>query len=323
MESTWQIAQLSKWNAKQAGWAGENKWNGKHWDPPNEVIYPPNLLCRWVDNGMQLNLLLIRVLMCVIKYIAMSQLENTGAIHHFNWYPPQATWAHNVPSVFPEWSLLAERRCESKAILLERTHWLYGVCVCVRLYFPRVYIRICAFCAVLCELWDVWEHRLLIMRHASPMVPMLSVCWMVTCQRMQMQSTIVESSRASMDVFDSDLISEAELYQNPDTGNHEMFNVILKEWPRELQRWNVTEYIYRTVHRYVYGFGTLLLRYISRVNIVLFTASTFVVHLTVVTSSLTWDRLIKYCCCQVTIMTKGPPIREKRILQSFPALLNT
>ncbi len=38
------------------------------------------------DNGMQLNLHLITVLMCVIKYIAMSQLVEAGLIHHTNWY---------------------------------------------------------------------------------------------------------------------------------------------------------------------------------------------------------------------------------------------
>lgn len=125
----------------------------KHRDPQTEVIYPPNPLCWLVDNGMQLNLLLIRALMCVIKYIAMSQLENTGAIHHFNWYPPRATWAHHIPSVLPKWSLLVERRSESGVFLLERTHWLYGVCVCMLCLI--VYIWICAFC----ELWDVGEQQ--------------------------------------------------------------------------------------------------------------------------------------------------------------------
>ncbi len=119
-------------------------WNegvSEHRDCLSVVIYSPNSPCWLVDNGMQLNLLLIRVLMCVIKYIAMSQLENTGAIHHFNWYPARATWAHHLPSVLPKWSLLVERRRECGVFLLEPVHWLY-VCVCVCVY---VYIEICAF----------------------------------------------------------------------------------------------------------------------------------------------------------------------------------
>lgn len=161
----------------------------KHRDPPTEVIYPANPPCWLVDNGMQLNLLLIRVLMCVIKYIAMSQLENTGAIHHFNWYPPRATWAHHIPSVFPKWSLLVERRSESGIFLLERTHWLYGVCVCmctcVCTLLDCIYLDLCVLWAMGRWRTAVW---LLIINHTSPMTPVLSVYWMVMRWRMQMQS---------------------------------------------------------------------------------------------------------------------------------------
>lgn len=65
----------------------------------SDPIYTP---CWFAINGMWLNLLLIGALMCIIKYITMSQLENTGAIHHFNWYSPQTTWAHHIPSVISE-----------------------------------------------------------------------------------------------------------------------------------------------------------------------------------------------------------------------------
>lgn len=123
---------------------------------------------------MQLNLLLIRVLMCVIKYIAMSQLENTRAIHHFNWYPPRATWAHRIPSVFPKWSLLVERRRKSGAFLLERTHWLYGVCVCFFCFLLRVCVYTLPDCIYLdlCILWAMRRLRtamwlLIIKPHAS------------------------------------------------------------------------------------------------------------------------------------------------------------
>ena len=115
----------------------------KHRDPQTEVIYPPNPICWLVDNGMQLNLLLIRALMCVIKYIAMSQLENTGAIHHFNWYPPRATWAHHIPSVLPKWSLLIERRSESGVFFIgprSLTLWCVCMCVCVCVCSAWLYI---------------------------------------------------------------------------------------------------------------------------------------------------------------------------------------
>lgn len=136
----------------------------KHRDPPSEVIYPPDPLCWLVDNRMQLNLLLIRVLMCVIKYITVSQLENTGAIHHFNWYPPQTTWVHHIPSVLSKLFFFQRGKVRGFffIFLLERTHWLYGVCVCVWAHVAYVFVLclivhiwICVFCA----LWDVCERQ--------------------------------------------------------------------------------------------------------------------------------------------------------------------
>lgn len=82
---------------------------------------------------MQLNLPLIRVLMRVIKYITMSQLENTETILHFNWYPPRATWAPHILSAF--WVILACRAEKWSLflllllLLLEHSHWgCTGVC---------------------------------------------------------------------------------------------------------------------------------------------------------------------------------------------------
>lgn len=120
----------------------------KHRYPPSEVIYPLNPLCWLVDNGMQLNLLLIRVLMCVIKYITMFQLENTGAIYHFNWYPPHTTWAHHIPSVFSKWC----RFLREVRVIGEHSLTLRCVC-CMCVYFVCLYIS--GF-VVFCALWDVW-----------------------------------------------------------------------------------------------------------------------------------------------------------------------
>lgn len=104
--------------------------------PPSLPYLSPSWLCWWVDNGMQLNLLLISTLMCVIKYITKSQLTSCGAIHHFNWYPPQITW---VAPVLAQWLVLRLRGGESTTFfiyfLFPRTHRLYSahlcMCVCV------------------------------------------------------------------------------------------------------------------------------------------------------------------------------------------------
>ena len=90
---------------------------------------------------MQLNLLVIRVLMCVIKYIAMSQLENTGAIHHFNWYPPQATWAPHIPSV--QCSRLCLKRGEGR---VGHTH----LHLCTHHFIVYARVHSCIYMCVLC-----------------------------------------------------------------------------------------------------------------------------------------------------------------------------
>lgn len=156
----------------------------KHRDPLCAVIYPPNPLCWLVDNGMQLNLLLIRVLMCVIKYIAMSQLENTGAIHHFNWYPPRATWAHLIPSVFPKWSLLVEASEWEWSLFYWCTHIDFMACACSAWLYISGFVHFASYGTF--EKSNAAPHY---KSHTCPMIPVLSVYWMLMCQWMQMQST--------------------------------------------------------------------------------------------------------------------------------------
>lgn len=100
-------------------------WKDKH--HPTEVIYPLKPPSWLVDNGILLNLLPIRVLMCVIKYITMFQLENTGAIHHFNWYPPRATrvfrqCSQNDPCL---------QRGDVREECVHRSHSPTSPCVCL------------------------------------------------------------------------------------------------------------------------------------------------------------------------------------------------
>lgn len=110
-------------------------WNT--FNPPSLPSLSRSWLCWWVDNGMRLNLLLISALMCVIKYITTSQLANTRAIHHFNWYPPQTTWVHpRVPAVFARWLFLRLHGREQKVffficILLALTDFIAHICGCV------------------------------------------------------------------------------------------------------------------------------------------------------------------------------------------------
>lgn len=166
----------------------------KHRDPPSEVIYPPDPLCWLVDNRMQLNLLLIRVLMCVIKYITVSQLENTGAIHHFNWYPPQTTWVHHIPSVLSKLFFFQRGKVRGFFVFFIGAHSLTlwcvclcvgACCVCVCTLLDCTYLDLCILCAMGCLRTAMW---LLIIHHTSPMIPLLSVYWMVMCSGMQIQS---------------------------------------------------------------------------------------------------------------------------------------
>lgn len=135
----------------------------------SDPICPP---CWFAINGMWLILLLIGALMCIVKYITMSQLENTGAIHHFNWYSPQTTWAHHIPSVISERSFFM--------YLFECTQWLFCC-----LYYVCT-LNLCILCAVGWLRMTIW---LLIINHTSPLMPILSVYWMVMCYGMQIQAT--------------------------------------------------------------------------------------------------------------------------------------
>ena len=127
---------------------------------------PPKLFtttnhCGWlVDNGMWLNLLLIRVLMCLIKYIAVSQLESTEAIHHPNGCLPRATWVPCIPSVLPK-MMAASAPCRDKSLLSKSINWqcvymwenteetsaskCICVCVCISEY---IWLRVCLFVCV-------------------------------------------------------------------------------------------------------------------------------------------------------------------------------
>lgn len=154
------------------------------------LICPPSWLCWWLDNGMQLNLLLISTLMCVIKYITTSQLANTGAIHHFNWYPPQTTWVHpRVPPVFAQWLSLRLRGRERKLSYLyfisanSPTLWRAFVCVCV--YSAWLHVAAVVGFPPSAVGRRRTETQPSVM---SPMMPMFSVYWMVMRTGMQIQS---------------------------------------------------------------------------------------------------------------------------------------
>lgn len=161
---------------------------------------------------MWLYLLLIRALMCDIKYIAMFQLENTGNIHHFNWYPPPATWMYQNPAS-PKWSLHAERQGGFFFFF----YWtaLIELMLCVSAD-GCIDLDLCILRAIRFLRPAV---RLLIINLASPMIPLLSVYWM----EMQMkssprilfrQSHLISHCMAqpgNVRIFDWGLMSESNL----------------------------------------------------------------------------------------------------------------
>lgn len=128
--------------------------------------------------------------------------------------------------------LLSERGSESGGFcfcfLLERTHWLYGVCVCVGACCVCVctlldctYLDLCILCAMGCLRMAMW---LLIINHTSPMIPVLSVYWMVMCSGMQIQSALCILFKQSH------LISYSWVWPGRNmsecTGFHKMFRVL-------------------------------------------------------------------------------------------------